>query len=52
MLEAAKKADPTLAGPQLLLSSIKSDSQSLKKKVHKKIAKKKKTTSKKARRQH
>lgn len=38
LLEAAKKADPTLAGPQLLLSSFKSDSQLLKKKVRKKVA--------------
>ena len=37
-LEAAKKADPTLAEPQLLLSSIKYNSQSLKKNVHKKAA--------------
>lgn len=36
MLEAAKRADPTLAGPQLLLSSIKSRSQHLNKNVHKK----------------
>jgi len=38
MLEAAKKADPTFAEPQLLLSSIKSNSQPLSKKVSKKSA--------------
>ncbi len=40
MLEAAKKADPTLSEPQLLLSSIKSDSQPQKKKARKKTVKK------------
>lgn len=36
MLEASKKADPTLAEPQLLLSSIKFNPQTLKKNVHRK----------------
>jgi len=36
MLEAAKKADPTFADPQLLLSSIKSGTQPLESNVHKK----------------
>lgn len=40
MLEASKKADPSLSEPQLLLSSVNSNSQPLKKKVPKKIAKK------------
>lgn len=39
MLKAARKADPTFAEPQLLLSSIKSDSRSLKKGVRKTTAK-------------
>jgi tetratricopeptide (TPR) repeat protein len=38
MLMAAKKADPTLAEPQLLLSSITYNSQRPKKSVHKKAA--------------
>jgi len=49
MLEAARKADPTFAEPQLLLSSIKSDSRPLKKSLRKTAAKtdKKKTARKK-----
>jgi len=35
ILEAASKADPTLAEPQLLLSSIRSSSQPKKKSIHK-----------------
>ncbi|MDD2540981.1 MAG: tetratricopeptide repeat protein [Desulfuromonadaceae bacterium] len=38
MLEAAKKADPTFAGPQLLLSSITYRPQSLKKSAHTKTS--------------
>ena len=37
VLEAASKADPTLAEPQLLLSSINSSSQSTKKNSRKKV---------------
>jgi len=37
MLEAARKADPMLAEPQLLLSSIKSDLQPQEKNVRKKV---------------
>jgi len=37
LLEAARKADPTFAEPQLLLSSIKSDSQPQEKNVRKKV---------------
>jgi len=51
MLEAAKKANPTLSEPQLLLSSVNSKLQPFKKKVRKKAVKKqptrKKTTAKK-----
>ena len=54
MLAAAKKADPTIADPQLLLSSIKSDFQPMEKRVYKKSTKvrkkhtaRKKTTKKK-----
>lgn len=48
LLEAARKADPTFAEPQLLLSSIKSGSRPLKKSVRKTAAKtdKKKTVRK------
>ena len=38
MLEAARKADPTFAEPQLLLSSIKSDSQPQEKNVRRKAS--------------
>lgn len=48
MLEASKKADPTLPEPQLLLSSLQSDSQPLKKKAHKSPGKGKKAPASKA----